>query len=522
MTKPKTFPSQDRTSSTQKENTPEGSKGKSTPKVRTPWEPRREHSPAGRQSSATNIVAARSVRMMVNRAGGAEHVASETPCRILEECQACTLLALDTRTQLAQKTNDLKLKLRLAGDVLAQAQVLDCTDSPLRFAYRHTAKLVVSEKPPLGGKRWIQIGLYKPGSHEVVDIGRCPVQHDALNKITAYLRMAIKDHKITIYNPRTKQGLLRYVIVRTTARTKQTLVTFVTTTPDKTALRIVARDMLEKFVDLQGVLQHVNDTPGNAIFIAPTFKMGSNNSPGSSNTRTFTPTVRRAENSTESLTEGRTDSRTDGAMSELSEPGESVLLAGKDVLTDNLANHKLRASATSFFQVNPPVAERMYFRISELANVGPQETALDLYCGVGGIALSLATTGAKRVVGIEETPSAVADAKLNAEANGCAGKTEFVCGRAEDVLPALMLNKTLERADVVTLNPSRRGCQKDVLEKLCQLQPRAIIYMSCAADTLVRDVKILVEQGYKPVMFEPYDMFPGTAHYEILCYLTKN
>lgn len=336
------------------------------------------------------------------------------------------------------------------------------------------------------------MGLYKPGTHEVIDIARCAIQHDRINRIVGYLRTAIKEHGVSVYDPATRAGALRYVVVRTTYRTKQTLVTFVTATADKAPLRVLARELLERFGDVVGVLQHVNDTPGNAIF--------------------------KAEGTEPGQGHGHEDRESSEIAAGADGTGATILLAGKDVLTDELAGLTLRASATSFFQVNPPVAEKLYFRIAELAGLSGTEKVLDLYCGVGGISLTLARD-AKRVVGVEETPASVQDAAFNARENGLSDKAEFHAGRAEDLLPLLEARGLLTGTDVVTLNPSRRGCQKDVLTHVAKLSPRAIIYMSCSPDTLLRDVRTLHALGYAPALFEPYDMFPGTPHAEVLCVL---
>ena len=425
-----------------------------------------------------------------------EFVSHEDPCRVLADCQACTLLDLDYRKQLQMKTQDFRALVAKKGEIFARVRVVDCTPSDARFGYRHTAKLVVSERvsrPQPGAprlapgekpKRWINVGLYRPGTHEVVDIGACPVQTPHINSIVSALRMLIKDFDVSVYDERSRKGDLRYVVLRTAHKTRQTLVTLVTASGDKARFAPLARELMERFsTTLRGVLLHVNTQGGNAIFDAST-NLASGVSSG------------------------------DGAAGE-----GNILLSGSRFLEEQIAGHTLRVSAESFFQVNPLVAERMYNRITELADLGAHENALDLYCGVGGISLLLARS-CRRVVGIEESASAIADARHNADANALAN-VDFFQGRAEDTLAGVIARGVNPRYDVVTINPSRRGCQPEVLREVAKLSPRRIVYMSCFADTLLRDAELLSREGYKAVVFEPYDMFPGTSHMEILCVLDR-
>lgn len=429
--------------------------------------------PKGARSGVTR-------RLMLNRDGEPQKVFHETVCRVLDQCQSCPMLDMDYRDQVVFKTNDFRKRLAQAG-LKAQSSVSECLQSPERLGYRHTAKLAVSEKFTPPDRRFISIGLYKPGTHHVVDVGECPIQSQRLNKILSFLRTAIRENNISIYDERSRHGLLRYVVVRTAHRTKDTLVTLVVTADDKLKLRPFARVLTERFDFVSGVLMHVNDTQGNAIFQA-------SNDPET------------AENNDANAT------------------GQTTILAGQDCLRDSIANLNLRISATSFFQINPAVAEQAYFRMIELLSPRDGDRALDLYCGVGSLALLMARQGA-RVTAIEETPSSIADAHENALTNSLQ-HIDFRAGRAEQVLPTLMSNGTLTSADLICVNPSRRGCQPDVLRAIAQLKPRAVAYMSCNPDTLLRDLRQLEELGLHARTFELYDMFPGSRHYEVVTLLT--
>lgn len=406
-------------------------------------------------------------RYFLNRNGAAEKVLPQGICKVLEECGSCPSLDVSYREQLSQKTKHLKHLAKAQG--FENISIKDCAASVSKLGYRHAAKLVISEDVK-DTKRWIKIGLYKPMSHQVVDVGRCPVQSEKINQITAFLRGAIKDFKISVYNPRTKKGLLRYVAIRSTKKRGDSLVTFVTSSKEKESLGALAREMVGQLGCVEGVIQHFNDSTGNEIF---------NASP--------------------------------------QEPDK--LLAGKDILHEELAGVKLRVSSSSFLQINPFVAETLYHRIADIVGPKPQDNVLDLYCGVGIIALKLAPH-VSQVFGIEENQIAIEDAKFNALEND-AKEAQFFAGRAEDVLHTLVGTKIPKNIDIITINPSRRGVSDEVLKALPFLGARAILYMSCLPESLMRDLKILGEFGYKPRFFEPHDMFPGTPHYETLVLLTK-
>ncbi|MBM3381559.1 MAG: 23S rRNA (uracil(1939)-C(5))-methyltransferase RlmD [Betaproteobacteria bacterium] len=416
-------------------------------------------------------------RMMTNIDGQAQKVYHENVCRVLDQCQSCPMLDLDYRDQLVVKTGEFRKKLADAG-LKGKHMIAECLPSPERLGYRHSAKLVVSDKFAHPDKRFINIGLYKPGTHFVVDVGDCPVQRDRINKVAHWLRTAIREHNISVYDERSRQGLLRYVTLRTAYRSKDTIVTLVVTADDKLKLRPFARTLKDQLNFVSGVLMHINDSSGNAIF----------------------------------------QSAADTESNDVAASGQTTLLAGEDCLRDSLANLQIRISATSFFQINPAVAERAYFRMLEWLSPKPHEHALDLYCGVGSLALMLAKAGCN-VTAIEETPSSIADAQENALINSLQ-HISFHAGRAETLLPHLMENGSLRKVDVMTVNPSRRGCQPEVLKALTDLKPRAVAYMSCNPDTLLRDLRQLENLGYMARAFELYDMFPGSRHYEVVTLLT--
>ena len=189
----------------------------------------------------------------------------------------------------------------------------------------------------------------------------------------------------------------------------------------------------------------------------------------------------------------------------LMEDGTPVNLIGRNWLTEELAGRVFRISAGSFFQVNTPQAERLIEAVGKFLNPQGNETLLDIYCGVGTFALSLADR-VGRVIGIESYGPAVTDARANAHQGE---PVEFIEGRAEEVLAQLDLP-----LDAVIVDPPRAGCGNQVLRELIRLSSPRLIYVSCDPATLARDARRLAEAGYRLEAVQPVDMFPQTYHIE--------
>jgi 23S rRNA (uracil1939-C5)-methyltransferase len=194
--------------------------------------------------------------------------------------------------------------------------------------------------------------------------------------------------------------------------------------------------------------------------------------------------------------------------------GRSASVWGEP-LTEELMGLTFRVSDQSFLQVNHSQCERLYAYVLEQAGLSASDTVTDAYCGVGGIGINLAPY-ASRIIGIESEASAVADARQNAVMNGLSN-FEFVCGRAEFVLPDL--KKKGVDIHVAILDPPARGCDKRVLEGLAEAKPHRVVYVSCNPATLARDLKILQELGFVFVEAQPVDMFPQTMSMECVALL---
>ncbi len=187
------------------------------------------------------------------------------------------------------------------------------------------------------------------------------------------------------------------------------------------------------------------------------------------------------------------------------------VLKGEEKIEDSIGDVVFRISPLSFYQVNPVQTRKLYGQALEYAGLTGEETVWDLYCGIGTISLFLAQK-AKKVYGVEIVPEAIADAKENAVRNRITN-AEFFVGKAEEVLPRKYEEDGIY-ADVIVVDPPRKGCDEKCLETMVRMRPGRIVYVSCDSATLGRDLKYLGENGYEVVRVRGVDQFPGTTHVE--------
>jgi len=400
-----------------------------------------------------NFLAARLVRIL---APSPERVPA--PCSHADACQGCLLIGLNYPAQLRWKEDRVKTELH-RYESLRQVPVRPIWDAPQTLGYRSHAKLVLERTR---GK--VKIGLYKRGTHEVVDIGNCPLHHPLINRIVEVVREEIDRQGIWTYDPKKGRGLLRYLVIRVSPAHGKALVTFVTAQREYRAVTTLAKWLQRKVPEVISVQENVNGSAGNVIF-------------------------------------GR----------------ETLKILGMPDLIDRIGDLRLRLGPTSFLQVNHDQAARIYALVREWSALNPAETALDLYCGIGGIALNLAGD-AGRVVGIEAVPEAVRNARENAGMNGLSN-CRFLDGDAAELLEDLQGD--IPPDSVAVVNPPRKGCAPEVLKRLAELSPRTVIYVSCSPDTLARDLDLLARMGLRTLEVQPVDMFPQTPHVESVARLER-
>lgn len=374
-------------------------------------------------------------------------------------CDGCPLIAMAYPAQLDLKKKQVEREMR-AYVSLRGATIHDVLPSPRPLEYRNSAKLVVA-----GSHAAPQIGIYRRNSHQVADISRCPLHHPLINKIVAAVKSGITKGKVPVYNPKTGNGILRYLVVRVSETGNRAMVVFVTAYRSFNELHHLAKYLREAVPEVDVVAQNVNPSEGNVIL---------------------------------------------GTQQE-------HFLTRQHTIEETLGTVRFAISPRSFFQVNSGGAKIIYDRVRQWASLTGNETVVDLYCGIGGISLFLAS-GAQEVLGIEVVDSAVADAEKNARLNRI-GNCSFEAGDAAELLEEY--REEGKRVDLLILNPPRKGCDRRVLETAAALSPARIIYVSCSPSTLARDLDILAAMGYATRQVQPVDMFPQTPHVENVALIEK-
>jgi len=277
--------------------------------------------------------------------------------------------------------------------------------------------------------------------------------HDIIEIEKCYIHCSLGEQvfaKVKQILKTTRDPGIKFVVIKTAVYTNQALVILVTDREGD--LTTTAKKIVESSPEIKGVVQNINCSSSNAV-LGKIYKT----------------------------------------------------LAGESSIIDQICGLRFKVSPASFFQVNPAQAENLYQKALEFCELKGDETVLDAYCGVGTLSLVLAPH-AKRVIGVECVPDAIADAKENAKLNGITN-TSFHAAQAEDFIG------TVTAVDVAVLNPPRKGCEPAFLEKLLQLRPKRIVYVSCDPATLARDLAIL-QKKYTVDTVQPFDMFPQTVHVE--------
>ena len=395
-------------------------------------------------------------------AGKMTEILEKSPHRVNRECPVAKLCGGCDFWHM-----DYEEETRLKADRVRQAlnriggEALDTMPilaAPTCYGYRNKAQYPVSCR-----KGRLFAGFFKAGTHEVIENDRClilPPEADQVKNI-------VVDHAnrfhVTAYDEAAHQGLLRHIYVRRGAVSGQVLV----------CLAVNGR----RYPHENELIARLKAVPGFATLVLSVNTKKGNTVLGD----------------------------------------EFITLYGPGYIEDTLCGLTFRLSPRSFYQVNHHQAQRLYGAAISLAEITKNDTVLDLYCGVGTITLAMAKA-AGRVIGVELVAQAVEDARENAKRNGIEN-AEFFCGDAGQA--ALMLEQQGIRADVVVVDPPRKGLNAGTIEALRRFAPRRIVYVSCDPATLARDVALLKEKGYTLQSATAADLFPRCAHVESIVCLTK-
>jgi 23S rRNA (uracil1939-C5)-methyltransferase len=376
----------------------------------------------------------------------------------LKECGGCQIQELDYKKQLDIKTNEVKQTISRIGK-LENVVIHETIGMDIPFRYRNKAQF------PIGKKNGETVlGFYKKKSHEIIPSNKCVIQHDLNDKILQIVKTYIDNYKISVYDESNHTGLIRHLVTKIGFKTREVMVVLVINGNKLPNTQELVHVLKENIPGFKTLVVNINKDKTNAIL-------------------------------------GKTNKT----------------IYGDGRINDYIGELVFEISPLSFFQVNPIQTEVLYNKALEYAKLKENDVVFDIYCGIGTISLFLAQK-AKKVYGIEIVEDAIKDAKRNADLNNL-NNTEFYAGKAEEVVPRLY--KEGKKANVVVVDPPRKGCDERVLDTIVSMEPDRVVYVSCNPSTLARDLNYLDQKGYKCVEIQPVDMFPHTMHVECVALIEK-
>ena len=391
-------------------------------------------------------------------------------CPVHRQCGGCQIQEMSYERQLAFKEQKIRGNLERIGGfdrgkIDAVMEPVEGMDEP--FRYRNKAQF------PFGTDKEGNpvTGFYAGRTHDIIANTECILGVEQNREILEIILQYMKENCVAAYDEKSGKGLIRHVLIRYGFTTKEIMVCLVI---NGTKLPKADR-LIKKLTQLEGMT---------SITLSP-------------------------------------NTRRDNVIM-----GNSYeVLWGQGFITDYIGNVKYQISPLSFYQVNPVQTEKLYGLALEYADLKGTETVWDLYCGIGTISLFLAQK-AKQVYGVEIVPQAIEDAKNNAKINEI-NNAAFYVGKAEEVLPdyyeeyAKTHGGEKARADVIVVDPPRKGCDETLLETIVKMEPEKVVYVSCDSATLARDLKYLCENGYEIRKVRGVDQFPETVHVETVVLLSQ-
>jgi len=405
----------------------------------------------------------------------------EPKCAFHRQCGGCQIQAMSYERQLQFKQDKIKGNLMRIGKF--DEALLDRVMEPIvgmedAFHYRNKAQFPVgtdkSGRPV--------VGFYAGRTHTIIENSDCllgvPENKEILDTILDYM----KRENVGAYREESGEGLIRHILIRTGFSSKQIMVCIVINGDRRPDGKFLPREeelvnALKRIENMTSISVSINRDRTNVIMGKTVYTLWGSD--------TITDSIRIRK-------------------------GEDFRETGKEI--------RFKISPLSFYQVNPVQMEKLYSLALAYAGLTGEETVWDLYCGIGTISLFLAQK-AKKVYGVEIVPQAIMDARENAESNGISN-AEFFVGKAEEVLPRMYEEKGV-CADVIVVDPPRKGCDVVCLETMLRMKPKRIVYVSCDSATLARDLRILCEGGYELVRGRGVDQFGQTVHVETVVLMSR-
>ena len=398
-------------------------------------------------------------------------------CPVAGRCGGCQLQHLSYERQLAYKADKVKNCLLRIGGI--EEERLEAIMEPIigmedEFHYRNKAQYPVGtdkEGKPV-------MGFYAGHSHNIIDCTDCAIQEPVNAAILPVVKQFMQEKNISAYDEETGKGLLRHVLTRVGYVTKEVMICLIINGRKFPGAEELASGISK-------VISNFKTEDGSSGYVLKSFCLNVNTE------------------------------KTNVILGQ-----EIITVYGDNYITDYIGNIKYQISPLSFYQVNPKQTVKLYEKALEYADLSGNEIVWDLYCGIGTISLFLAQK-AKQVYGVEIVPQAIDDAKVNSRINNL-NNAEFFVGAAEDVMPAKYKesNGTM-KADVICVDPPRKGCEESLLDTVVSMEPKRIVYVSCDPATLARDVKYLESKNYELRKVCPVDQFGHTGHVETVVLLSN-
>lgn len=384
---------------------------------------------------------------------------AEPLCSKSASCGGCDIACMDYAYQLEMKKNTVVDALSRIGG-FKDIKVDETVGMDCPYNYRNKMQFPVGRNKD--GK--IIYGFYAKRSHNIISAEECVTGKKFCRPIMQTIIEFMEEKDIEPYDEETHKGTVRHVFIRDSAMSGEIMVVIVINAETLPHVQELTERLIKAENQISGIMLNINRKKTNLI-------MGEKN----------------------------------------------VLVYGRDYITDKIGSLEFRISPHSFYQINPVQTEKLYTLALGAAGDIADKTVFDLYCGTGTISLFMAQK-AKKVIGVEIVEDAVKNARENAERNGVENAL-FYCGAVEDVITDLY-DKGV-RADVVVLDPPRKGSDDITLDIILKMKPSKIVYVSCGPATLARDLKYLADGGYKLQKVTPVDMFPQTAHVESVALLVE-
>ena len=379
----------------------------------------------------------------------------EPDCETYNRCGGCNLRHIDYNKTIEMKKKSVENTLSKALGRNIDVDEVIKMDEPFYYRNKLQYPIGIKDGKPV-------MGVFAERTHEIIPTQNCKIQNELCQKIANDIYMFILENNMSVYDEKIQTGSLRHIIIRIGIKTNEVMVTLVSNTKELEKEKALVEYIVKKYSNIKTIVKNINEKNTNVIL-------------------------------------GR----------------ENTVLYGEGYIFDYIGDKKFKISPMSFYQVNPIQTEKLYNKAIEYANLTGEETVFDLYCGIGTIGIC-ASDNVKKLYGIETIPEAIEDAKQNAKLNNIEN-AEFFIGDVEKRLPQFIAERNIF-ANVIFIDPPRRGCDKEALDTIMQIAPRRIVYVSCNPATLARDLKIL-ESKYEIKKIAICDMFPWTPHIETISIL---